>query len=122
MTNTRTIHRFEEIDESLCLNFQEHLEIVGRKWTSGILLAGMRGARRFGEYRAHVVGISDRLLAQRFRELEAEGMVVRQVTPTSPVLVEYVLTERAVSLMGVLQPLVKWGIEHPRTAEQRESA
>jgi len=121
VTQNRPHPRFEEIDESLCLNFQEHLEIVGRKWNSGILLAGMRGATRFSEYRAHVTGISDRLLAQRLRELEAESLVVRQVTPTSPVLVEYHLTDRARSLMRVLQPLVKWGIENPRVAE-RESA
>ncbi|MFC6372944.1 winged helix-turn-helix transcriptional regulator [Nonomuraea thailandensis] len=44
-------------------------ELVGRRWTSAILLAGQRGARRFSEYHLSVPGISDRLLAQRLKEV-----------------------------------------------------
>lgn len=85
---------------------------MGRKWSSGILLAGVRGATRFGEYRAMVTGISDRLLARRLRELEAEGLIERTVTPTTPVLIQYSPTERGRSLLEALSPLVVWAIEH----------
>ena len=108
MTNSE----YEHIDDDLCRSFQVHLEVVGRKWNSGILLAGMRGATRFSEYRTMVTGISDRLLSQRLRELEVEGFIERTVTPTTPVLVQYLLTERGRSLMRALQPLVHWGVEH----------
>jgi DNA-binding HxlR family transcriptional regulator len=100
---------YEHIDDSLCRSFQVHLEVVGRKWNSGILLAAMRGATRFSEYRSLVSGVSDRLLSQRLRELEAEGLIERVVTPTTPVLVRYLPTERGRELMRVLQPLVHWG-------------
>ncbi len=114
---------FEHIDDDLCRSFQSHLEIVGRKWNSGILLAGVRGATRFSEYRRLVTGISDRLLAQRLRELEEEGLFERTVTPTTPVLVQYRPTERGRGLMAVLQPLVHWGLENaPEPAEQAKRA
>jgi len=102
---------YDHIDDELCRSFTVHLEIVGRKWNSGILLAGMRGATRFSEFRAMVAGISDRLLSQRLRELEFEGFLERTVTPTTPVLVEYHLTEHGRSLMIALQPLAKWGAQ-----------
>lgn len=102
---------FEDVDDARCRSFQSHLELVGRRWTPGILLAGMRGATRFGEYRSLVAGISDRLLAQRLRELEAAGLVERVVTPTTPVTVQYLLTGRCRQLMQILRPLVEWGLE-----------
>lgn len=98
---------FEHIDDELCRSFLVQVEVVGRKWNSAILLAGVRGARRFSEYREAVAGISDRLLAQRFRELEAEGLITRSVTPTTPVLVRYEPTEYGRELLRALQPLAQ---------------
>jgi DNA-binding HxlR family transcriptional regulator len=100
---------FEQIDDDMCGGFQGHLEIVGRRWNSAILLAGMRGATRFSEYRAMIRGISDRLLTQRFKELEAEGLIQRKVIPTTPVLIQYLLTDRGRELMRLLQPLTEFG-------------
>jgi DNA-binding HxlR family transcriptional regulator len=88
------------------------LELVGRRWTGAILLAGSRGARRFSEYRASVGGVSDRLLAQRLRELEAWRLIERTVIPSTPVQIRYALTVRGAELMAVLQPLVDWGLRH----------
>jgi len=96
---------FEHIDDDLCRSFLVHVEVVGRKWNSAILLAGVRGARRFSEYREVVTGISDRLLTQRFKELEVEGLIVRTVTPTTPVLVQYEPTDYGRRLLAALEPL-----------------
>ena len=96
---------FEHIDDDLCRGFLVHVEVIGRKWNSAILLAGVRGARRFSEYREIVTGISDRLLAQRFKELELGGLISRTVTPTTPVLVQYEPTEYGRELLRALEPL-----------------
>jgi DNA-binding HxlR family transcriptional regulator len=96
------------VDEFDCRRFQGALELVGRRWTGAILLAGLRGARRFGEYRAAVVGISDRLLAQRLKELEMDGLIERTVIPSTPVQIRYALSLDGKELMSVLQPLVDW--------------
>jgi len=99
---------FEAIDDHECRLFVKHLELIGRRWVGAVLLAGVRGARRFSEYRAVVDGISDRLLSLRLKELEAEGFIERVVTPTTPVSISYVPTARGRELLAALQPLAQW--------------
>jgi DNA-binding HxlR family transcriptional regulator len=108
VTDSAAVSGYEQIDDELCRGFQEHLEVVGRRWNSAILLAGMRGATRFSEYRAMIAGISDRLLTQRLKELEAEGFIERSVIPTTPVGIRYELTADGRELMALLQPLTRW--------------
>lgn len=110
---------FEHIDEKKCRLFTGYIEIIGKKWTVGIMLAGIRGATRFVEYRAHVPGISDRLLNQRLKELEGEGLIERTVVPTTPVLVQYRPTERGRSLMRALEPLAAWGVDDYEQAHRQ---
>ena len=99
---------FDRIDEEECRRFQASAELAGRKWNAAILLAGARGARRFSEYRALVEGISDRLLASRLKELELEGLIARDVQPTTPVSITYALTASGRQLIALLHPLVNW--------------
>jgi DNA-binding HxlR family transcriptional regulator len=105
---------FARIDEEECRRFQASAELAGRKWNAAILLAGARGARRFSDYRALVEGISDRLLAARLKELEVEGLVARDVQPTTPVSISYVLTASGQALISLLHPLVSWSRERAR--------
>jgi DNA-binding HxlR family transcriptional regulator len=100
------IHRIDDLE---CRRFQSSLELVGKRWSSGILLALARGAGRFSEILDAVIGLSDRLLAQRLRELEGAGLVERSVIATTPVQVRYTLTPRGADLMESLQPIVSWG-------------
>jgi DNA-binding HxlR family transcriptional regulator len=99
---------FAHIDDEECRRFQASAELAGRKWNAAILLAGARGARRFSEYRSLVDGISDRLLAARLKELGVEGLIVRDVQPTTPVSVSYALTKSGRELISLLHPLVTW--------------
>ncbi|MWB98206.1 transcriptional regulator [Agromyces sp. MMS17-SY077] len=103
------------IDDEACRRFQSSVETVGRRWSSGILLALARGANRFSEIVAAVDGLSDRMAAVRLRELEAAALVIRTVVPTTPVQVRYALTPRGRSLMAAMTPLVRWGIEDAET-------
>lgn len=99
---------FVHINDEECRRFQASAELAGRKWNAAILLAGARGARRFTEYRGLVDGISDRLLAARLKELETEGLIARDVQPTTPVSVSYALTRSGRELISLLHPLVTW--------------
>lgn len=101
---------FETIDDEKCRAMVQHLEFIGRRWVGAILLAGVRGARRFTQYRALVDGISDRLLSVRLKELEAEDLIERTVTPTTPVTVSYAPTHRGRELIAATQPLTAWAI------------
>lgn len=107
----------DTIDDEKCRAMVEHLEFVGRRWVGAVLLAGIRGARRFSEYRALVDGISDRLLSARLKELEAEGFIERTVVPTTPVTISYAPTRRGRELIAAAQPLTAWALsdaERPR--------
>jgi len=112
----------QHINDEECLRFQGSLELVGQRWSGGILLALGRGATRFTEIKVSVIGLSDRLLAQRLKQLAAADLVERSILPTTPVQVRYRLTERGRSLLQALQPLAAWGREwaDDGEAEQRE--
>jgi DNA-binding HxlR family transcriptional regulator len=97
------------INDDQCLRFTSSIELIGKRWSSGIMLAIERGAERFSEILGSVEGLSDRMLAQRLKELEATRMVEREVIATTPVQVRYRLSERGSDLLASLQPLVTWG-------------
>ncbi|MCM3658309.1 helix-turn-helix transcriptional regulator [Agromyces mediolanus] len=110
------LHELGHIDDEACRRFTSAIEFAGRKWNAAILLAGVRGARRFSEYRDTVAGISDRVLAARLRELEADGLLERHVRATTPVSIRYTPSARALQLMELLQPLVEWQADEERAA------
>ena len=97
------------IDDAACRRFLSSVELVGKRWSSAVLLAIARGATRFSEITATVPGLSDRLLAQRLKELESVGLLQREVIATTPVQVRYTLTEAGADLIESLQPLAAWG-------------
>ncbi|GAA2414342.1 helix-turn-helix domain-containing protein [Streptomyces glaucosporus] len=86
--------------------------VVGGKWKPLILWELHDGARRFGELRRSLRGISEKMLIQQLRELEADGIVHREVYREVPPRVEYSLTEAGSSLNKALLPLGDWGEEH----------
>ncbi|MDO9395893.1 MAG: winged helix-turn-helix transcriptional regulator [Herbiconiux sp.] len=110
---------WHHIDDAECRRFQSSVELVGKRWSSGILLAIAQGAHRFSEILAVVTGLSDRLLAQRLKELEASGLLERSVLATTPVQVRYELTPAGSELMASLQPLVTWGRRWGTPADAR---
>lgn len=97
--------------DTICPRFHHAVELIGRKWTGAILLALQMGRTRFTEIAAMVPGLSDRLLSERLKELEAEGIVRRIVTPETPVRIEYRLTEKGESLDTVMASISTWAEE-----------
>lgn len=67
-------------------------EVVTGKWSSLVLMALGEGPRRFGELRRKVDGVSEKMLSQSLRSLEADGMLVRSAQATVPPRVDYELT------------------------------
>jgi DNA-binding HxlR family transcriptional regulator len=88
------------------------LAVVGGKWKPIVLWHLTPGPRRFGELRRLVTGISEKMLIQQLREMEADGIVGRMDFKEIPPRVEYSLTEFGVSLAEALRPLCDWGREH----------
>ncbi len=95
-------------ESPMCQHFQRAADLLGKRWNVLIVRALQSGAVRFSDLKAGIPNISDALLSERLKELEAEGIVTRDVTPTTPVLIEYHLTERGRDLGTVMDELGKW--------------
>lgn len=80
---------------------------MSKRWTSMIIYQLLKGPQRFCEIEGSFP-ISGRLLSERLKELEAEGIVNREVFPEVPVRVEYSLTEKGLALAPFMQELEKW--------------
>jgi DNA-binding HxlR family transcriptional regulator len=92
----------------ICPKFHKTIELVGKRWTGAIVQLLMDGPQRFTALRGAVPGLHDRLLSERLKELEAEGMVTRRVYAETPVHIEYALTEKGRALEKVFAELHRW--------------
>ncbi|WP_419994033.1 winged helix-turn-helix transcriptional regulator [Streptomyces boninensis] len=98
--------------------FDAAIDVMGGKWKGLILFwLGEERTLRFGELRRIVEGISERMLTLQLRELEAAGLVHREVYEQVPPKVEYSLTDFGRSLVAALMPLGEWGEQHMERLE-----
>ncbi|MGN6169655.1 MAG: winged helix-turn-helix transcriptional regulator [Solirubrobacteraceae bacterium] len=95
------------------------MELVGRRWTGAILRVLMDGPLRFSQIAQAVPELSDRLLSERMKELEARGIVDRTVIPGPPLRVEYSLSQMGAELEPALVELQAWA--NRWLARQRET-
>jgi DNA-binding HxlR family transcriptional regulator len=91
-----------------CSLYHRAIELVGKRWSGAILLVLMDGPAHFSAIKQLVPDISDRLLSERLKELEAEGVVERTVIDAAPVRVEYALTEKGRALEPSVRALRDW--------------
>jgi DNA-binding HxlR family transcriptional regulator len=97
------------MDESkLCPKFEAAFTLLGKRWTGLIIRVLLDGPKRFKEMSELIPGMSDRMLSERFKELEEYGIVVRRVYPETPVRIEYELTEKGKALKPALDEIQKW--------------
>lgn len=98
------------------------LDVVGGKWKSLILWAlSETPTMRFGELRREVAGITEKMLIQQLRQMEADGLIHREVYREVPPRVEYSVTEFGRSLNEALTPLGDWGERHMQRITNREA-
>ncbi len=93
----------EECPLHLCLG------IIGGRWAPAIIWYLSRGPRRFSELKDDVQGVSAKVLTTRLKKLEADGVINRNVIPTSPPSVEYNLTELGLELKPAIEAIVAVG-------------
>jgi DNA-binding HxlR family transcriptional regulator len=103
--------------EAFCPLYHRAMEIVGRRWAGAVLRAMLAGATRFGEIRGAIPDLTNRMLSERLKDFEAEGIVEREVIPEKPVRVEYHLTEKGRALSSAVEALSEWAEEWVEPAE-----
>jgi DNA-binding HxlR family transcriptional regulator len=104
-----------------CPRYHYAVELIGRRWTGAIVRMLLAEPRRFAELGTSIPDLSDRMLAERLRELEQEGIVSRTVVPEIPVRVEYALTPMGRALEASIRALGEWA-EHWLPADAGQSA
>ncbi|OZC01767.1 winged helix-turn-helix transcriptional regulator [Rubricoccus marinus] len=95
------------------------VDVIGGRWKVPILWQLSTGTHRYGALRRAIGGISERMLVQQLRALEADGLVARTQYPEVPPRVEYALTERGCSLVPLLQGLAEWSATHLTAGAER---
>jgi DNA-binding HxlR family transcriptional regulator len=95
--------------QRICVYYQRALEVISRRWNGLIVVVLMTGPLRFNELAQRLEVVSDRMLSERLKELEAEGIIERRVYPETPVRIEYSLTEKGRALEPVLNAIGQWG-------------
>jgi DNA-binding HxlR family transcriptional regulator len=92
----------------LCPKFELAFELLGKRWTGLIIRSLQDGPKRYKDISQIISGMSDRMITERFKELEEAGIVKRNVYPEKPVRIEYELTEKGKALSPVMDEVQNW--------------
>ena len=97
-----------------CPHLHEAVELVGKRWSGAIIhvLLERRRPMRFSEVGQAIPQLSDRLLSERMKELEARGIVERHASPDAPARVEYALTGMGEDLAPAMDELRRWALRY----------
>lgn len=101
--------RHSRLDCSPGCSVEAAISLIDGKWKCVILFHLMDGTVRFNEIRRRIPGLTQRMLTNQLRELEADGIIVRKVYAQVPPRVEYSLSPRGQSLEPILLSLKTWG-------------
>jgi DNA-binding HxlR family transcriptional regulator len=96
-------------NHNLCPKFESAFSLLGKRWTGLIIRVLLEGPKRFKDISEMIPNMSDRMLAERFKELESAGILMRNVFPETPVRIEYELTDKGRALQSVMDAVQAWG-------------
>lgn len=94
------------------LAINDTMEILSGKWKVSIIACLCFHPMRYSQLLKDIPGISGRMLSRELKELEANGLIARTVLTTTPVSVEYSITEYGTSLKQLTQTIAEWGLNH----------
>jgi DNA-binding HxlR family transcriptional regulator len=95
------------LDTSICPRFEKAMGLLSQRWTGLILYQLLSGPQRFCTLESSV-GVSGRVLSERLKDLENEGIVLREVYPETPVRIEYSLTNKGLALKPIMKEIENW--------------
>lgn len=101
-------------------SIEQGMRIIGGKWTGTILWHLKDGPVRFNDLARIIAGASKKMITDRLRQLEAQGLVRREVMQTSPVSVQYEITELGRTALSFLDELRKWTDSLPSSLKEPE--
>jgi DNA-binding HxlR family transcriptional regulator len=118
MTDKKKLQRISEIlssprnQKEEVQALQDTIYVIGGKWKLPIINSICNGNKRFRDIERSIPGITTRMLSRELKEMEANQLITRTVTPLSPVLVEYTATSYCRSFGEIILEMIKWGKNH----------
>lgn len=101
----------------MCPRFEKAMELLSKRWTALIVFQLLQGPQRFARIEGSLPNLSGKVLSERLKELEAEGIIKRDVFPETPVRIEYKLTEKGKALAPLFDNILSWSSEWIELAE-----
>ncbi|WP_410511111.1 helix-turn-helix domain-containing protein [Paenibacillus sp. BR2-3] len=95
----------------MCPRFEKAVDMLSKRWVALIVFVLMPGPRRFGEIESCLSNLSGKVLSDRLKEMENEGIIQRTVYPEMPVRIEYSLTDKGIALAPILGAISNWSTE-----------
>lgn len=92
---------------TICPKFEKAISLLSQRWTALVIYQLLLGTQRFNEIQSSI-GISGKVLSDRLKDLEYQGVVKREVIPETPVIIEYSLTEKGQSMEPILRTIENW--------------
>lgn len=96
------------MSDPICPKFEYAISLISKKWMGLIIYQLLNGPKRFSELEQEI-HVSGRVLSERLKILEQEGLVVRHVYPEVPVRIEYELTKKGCTIEPVMNEIARWG-------------
>jgi DNA-binding HxlR family transcriptional regulator len=95
------------MDKSICPRFEKAMSLLSQRWIGLIIYQLLSGPQRFCNIEA-AIGISGKVLSEKLKEMENEGLIKREIYPETPVRIEYSLTEKGLAFEPILRDIEKW--------------
>lgn len=92
---------------TLCPRFEKAISLLSQKWTALVIYQLLLGTQRFNEIQS-AIGISGKVLSDRLKDLEKQGIIKREVIPDTPVIINYSLTEKGHSMEPIIRDIENW--------------
>ena len=92
---------------NICPRFEKAISLLSQRWTALVIYQLLNGPQRFSEIQSSI-GISGKVLSERLKDLEQQDIIKRKVIPETPVIIEYSLTEKGISLEPILKEIENW--------------
>ncbi len=106
------ISEVKKCPRQFVLAINDTLNVISGKWKLPIIASLLYGKNRFKDIQANIDKITPRMLSKELKELELNGVVNRNVYDTTPILIEYELTDSGKKIVSVLDTMVEWGLAH----------
>lgn len=121
MNDINDIEDIRQCPRQFVLAINDALNVLNGKWKLSIIASLLFGKNRFSELKENIEKITPRMLSKELKELEMNGIVERKVFDSTPVLIEYRLTESGKNITQVLNSMLEWGLSHRKLVMQEKS-